>query len=578
MTEDSTAPTPEDDSELLGLVDRMLRGEPIDWDAVRRQSPYKREEIDALRAIAAIDAAQRPSVETDEAAVRQDAADSAQWRHLRLLEKIGEGQFGEVYRAFDTTLQIDVALKISRHGMPSGYAAQVVREARLLARIRHPNVVRVHGAEYGGDRAGFWMDLVRGRTLEQILQSQRFSAEEATTIGIALCRALAAVHAGNVLHGDIKAHNVMRSDDGETVLVDFGAGRPLDGEIQPGSDLAGTLLYMAPEVLDGQPRSRASDIYSLGILLFRLVADAFPIFATTIEEARAAHRRGDVKRLHDLRPSLPDGFVNVIERATDPDPARRFPTAGAMQSALASGGLSRESPAARPRRRLAVLAAALSIAAAMLIGAAVTMRLRDSGARTPAPAIGAAEATPATAGAFGIDAAFFRVSGPKVLERLAENSAIRVADQLNLTVRTTAPAYVYVVNEDEAGASYLLFPLPGQRVTNPLPGNTAVTLPGEYNWQVSSAGGREHFLVFASAQRLDAFEDVFRQLPAARAGAYSEELPPPVTARLRGVGGLAPREPEGSALRTLFTTPLTGPETVNGMWVRQLTLVNLGAQ
>jgi hypothetical protein len=119
--------------------------------------------------------------------------------------------------------------------------------------------------------------------------------------------------------------------------------------------------------------------------------------------------------------------------------------------------------------------------------------------------------------------------------------------------------------------------LPGQRVGNPLPANSEVQLPGDYNWLVSSSGGKEHFLVFASSDRLAAFEDVFRQMPAAQLDpGYSEALPPLVTARLRGVGGLARREPEGSTLRHVFTTPLKGPETVSGLWVRQLTLVNLG--
>lgn len=180
------------------------------------------------------------------------------------------------------------------------------------------------------------------------------------------------------------------------------------------------------------------------------------------------------------------------------------------------------------------------------------------------------------AGSFGIQAAFHRVSGEKIIERLEPDDVVRVNDQLSLTVTLTAPAFIYVVNEDEAGASYLLFPLPGQGFGNPLPPHRELRLPGAYNWEVSSPGGKEHFLVFASADRLDAFEEVFRNLPPAGANAArrSEALPKAVQQKFRGVGGLTPQQAQGSGLRHMFTTPLQDDEAVTGLWVRQLTLIN----
>src|SRR5439155_2355329 len=122
-----------------------------------------------------------------------------------------------------------------------------------------------------------WMELVRGTTLEDLLTRQGlFGAREAALIGLDVCRAVAAVHRAGLLHGDIKAHNVMREEGGRTVLMDFGAGKDLDQDIlrtHTGgiADFAGTPLYVAPEVFAGARRTKAADVYSLGVLLFHLV-------------------------------------------------------------------------------------------------------------------------------------------------------------------------------------------------------------------------------------------------------------------------------------------------------------------
>ena len=105
-------------------------------------------------------------------------------------------------------------------------ASSIIHEGRLLARVRHPNVVTIYGAEQIGDRIGLWMEYVRGRTLEQILkQGATFTATETARVGAEICKAISAVHAAGLLHRDIKAQNVMLADDGRVVLMDFGAGR-----------------------------------------------------------------------------------------------------------------------------------------------------------------------------------------------------------------------------------------------------------------------------------------------------------------------------------------------------------------
>ena len=215
------------------------------------------------------------------------------WGRFSIVGELGRGVFGTVYRAVDSSLQIEVALKIirPRPGVPFDYE-RAIQEARRLARVRHPGVVRVFGVERIGDEVGLSMELVEGKTLDEIVRDQGpFSASEASLIGMDLCRALAAVHGAGLLHGDIKAHNVMRANGGRTMLMDFGAGRELSIEpVAPGSDFAGTPIYLAPEVFAGASRTPASDIYSLGVLLYFLVTGSYPVEGATRTEIRPISR------------------------------------------------------------------------------------------------------------------------------------------------------------------------------------------------------------------------------------------------------------------------------------------------
>src|SRR5262249_13642450 len=160
------------------------------------------------------------------------------------------------------------------------------------------NVVTVHGADYIDGRVGIWMEFVKGRTLASLLDEHGpLGAREAAIVGADLCRALAAVHGAGLMHGDLKANNVMREQGGRTVLMDFGTGKDLATGPRPQSpsDFAGTPLYVAPEVFEDRPRTKVSDIYSLGVLLYHLVTAAYPVEGSTREEVAEAHHRRDRK-------------------------------------------------------------------------------------------------------------------------------------------------------------------------------------------------------------------------------------------------------------------------------------------
>ena len=564
---------------LLAAADAISNGAEVDWDTLQRTSdPADAAVIAQLRILHE---------------VARTHSDPGVWGSLTILTAIGKGAFGVVYRAYDPDLQREVALKvINGQGHAGDFDPErAVREARLLARVHHPNVVTVYGAQRAEAEVGIWMELINGHTLDALVQRQgRFSAREAAVVGVDLCRALAAVHGAGLVHGNLKAHNVMREQGGRIVLMDFGAGRDLTHEPYVRDSAAGTPLYLAPEVFAGAERTRASDIYSLGVLLYYLVTGAYPVEGDTRTQVERHHRSRTPRRhLRDVRPDLPDAFIRVIDRATAEEPAQRYATVGAFEAALTEAPESRavERRVSPARVRVAYVAVLVAIVAAM--GMAAYWRLGTPVANAPAteaPAAAPAAASNAAAGvgAYQVDAGVYRDNNGRGL-RLDPDARLAPGDKLYLQIETSVPAHVYVVNEDDRGESYLLFPLPGQQPSNPLPAGVTHRLPGvqsgqEMYWQVTSAGGREHFLMFVSPEKLPALEQMFAALPQPKANqpVLSARLSNEAVGVLRGIGGLAAAPSvagQAPRLTGQFPTPLSsGAETARGLWVRQITFEN----
>ena len=277
------------DGALLELASMIDEDRPIDWDSeeVEARGTGEHAVLAELRLLAALTRVFRdpdavglegPLQTEVEPLVDPDRLPAA-WGTLTVLEPVGKGGFAKVYRARDA-LSRDVALKLFPVTSENAGAlsSRVLREGSLLAKIRHRNVVVVHGVERSNGFVGLSMEFIHGRTIEDELRARGpLSAEEATPIGVDLCQALAAVHGRGLVHRDVKAQNVMREDGGRTVLMDFGAGTELATGLRRPLDTAGTPLYLAPELFDGRPATRASDIYSLGVLLYRMVTREYPV-------------------------------------------------------------------------------------------------------------------------------------------------------------------------------------------------------------------------------------------------------------------------------------------------------------
>ena len=573
-----------ENARLLELARSISDGAPVDWESSAHAATDAQEVelVRRLRVVEGIVAAHRSLRLGDatcevtlRAATTGAAGPRRSWGPLELSQKIGEGGFGEVYRARDKRLDREVALKLLRPEASAReeIATAVIEEGRLLARVRHPNVATVHGAERHAGRVGLWMELIEGRTLADLLRDQGvFGAQEAGLIGLDLCRALAAVHRAGLVHRDVKAQNVMRESGGRIVLMDFSAGRDLSrGEDQAKGRISGTPVYIAPEVFAGEPATQQADVYALGVLLYHLVTNQYPVQGSTLQELREAHARRSPRPLGELRSDLPPAFVRVVERALAADTGDRFAGAAAMEQALAAAlGLEGrgERPAVSPRsgpRWLWRLGLAAAVVALAVLGGVL--------ARRAAP------------GTYTVEASLFR--GAQVRERLAPGDRVAVDDALSLDIKGSRPLHVYIVSEDERGAATLLFPLAGSDVTNPLAPGRVHHLPGaiagrtQY-WTVTSAGGREHFLIVASPERLQEFEaETVALVPPTVDPVQYAQLTTEAKVHLRGVAGLieGPAHDRQAPRLSLFeqAEPLTaGSERATGVWARRIDLENPG--
>ena len=318
---------------LSALIEALARGDAIDWQQAEStaESAEEKERIRALAAISEVATFHRTWLA--EAGLTGDLDEDdepddeipARWGELEILERVGRGSFGDVYKAREPRLDRIVALKLIRASARTPEReAETLREGRLLAKVRHPNVATVYGTAGADGRVGFWMEFLEGKNLAEILEEKgRFEPREAAQIGVSLCRALGAVHARGIVHRDVKAQNVVRENDGRIVLTDFGVGRDAALLETEAPSLSGTPLYLAPELFEGKRPSPASDLYALGVLLFYLVTGEFPITGTSFDELRDAHRGRKRRWLKELRKDLPGTFVAAVERTLDRDPEKR---------------------------------------------------------------------------------------------------------------------------------------------------------------------------------------------------------------------------------------------------------------
>src|SRR5829696_6386450 len=250
---------------VTSLTEAVADGHEPDWSSVDLSSlsDGERVQIAELRAVFDISRCLATLSRSADLVASISVGDEAEpipstWGPLEVRERVGRGRFGDVYRAWDPAVARLVALKLLRLDHDARAADRaVVDEGRLMGRVRHPNVATIYGAATHDGRTGLWMEFIEGRTLEaELTERGPLPADEAAAIGVELCRALAAVHTAGLVHRDVKAQNVMREAAGRIVLGDFGTGLEFDENDAGPKPLAGTPVYLAPEVLNHHPATQ----------------------------------------------------------------------------------------------------------------------------------------------------------------------------------------------------------------------------------------------------------------------------------------------------------------------------------
>lgn len=253
---------------------------------------------------------------------------------FRLGERLGSGGMATVYRGFDPEHRRTVAIKLMHPHMRSdpAYVERFRREARAMARIASPHVVKVIDA---GDQHGIpyiALEYVEGETLKDLIRrGGRLPVSEALGYAIDIGRALSCAHAQGLVHRDVKAQNVLIDREGCAKLTDFGVARMLDAEpLTDAGEVLGSVLYVSPEQAMGRPATPRSDIYSLGICLYELLIGSPPFRAETSVAIALKHVREPLPAVATRRPDIPAAVETAIERSTAKRPRDRYPTAQEM--------------------------------------------------------------------------------------------------------------------------------------------------------------------------------------------------------------------------------------------------------
>ena len=265
---------------------------------------------------------------------------------FRIVRRLGAGGMGEVYLARQLSLKRDVALKFLHATLAADPVAvqRFQQEAEAVARLTHANIVQVYAVGELAGRRFMALEFVDGRNLREYVERKGpLAVLQAVGVLRQAAAALARAADAGLVHRDIKPENLLVTRTGELKVADFGLSRVLAGDeakplhlTQSGMTL-GTPLYMSPEQVRGEPVDHRSDLYSLGVTAFHLLAGRPPFTGKTAMDVAVQHLQADPPPLAELRPDLPAGLAGLVHRLMEKDPAHRPATAREVLRELAGG-------------------------------------------------------------------------------------------------------------------------------------------------------------------------------------------------------------------------------------------------
>jgi len=286
--------------------------------------------------------------------------------HYRIIEEIGSGGMGQVFRALDTRLHRTVAIKVlpSTHAADPDRRRRFLHEARVASKLNHPNIVTLHDMASDGGLDYLVMEYVAGKTLKELIRPDGLPISEAGGYAIQLAGALAVAHAAGLIHRDIKPANIMVTNDGQVKVLDFGLAKQLTsagadsldaGQTIPGV-LLGTVSYMSPEQTRGEPLDARSDIFAFGSVLYEAVTGQLPFRASSLLSTMHAIAMHDPPPPSRVQPRVPVWLEQIILRCLRKQVAERYQSMGELLEALRSGGVRAAPEAAASRSRASSIA------------------------------------------------------------------------------------------------------------------------------------------------------------------------------------------------------------------------------
>lgn len=255
-----------------------------------------------------------------------------------LLEKIGEGGMATVYKARCQILDRIVAVKILKEefSFNKSFVEKFKIEAMAAARITHPNIVNIYDVGQQGDVYYIVMEYVEGRSLKEIISEQSpLPIGKALDIAVMICDGVHCAHEKGIIHRDIKPHNILITNTGMVKVADFGIARAISSAtITFGGNIVGSVHYISPEQAKGEPVNPTSDIYSIGCVLYEMVTGQVPFNAESPITVALKHIHDEVPSPRKINEAVPAALENIILKAMDKVPGRRFATAEEMRNAL----------------------------------------------------------------------------------------------------------------------------------------------------------------------------------------------------------------------------------------------------
>lgn len=257
-------------------------------------------------------------------------------------ELLGSGGMSSVYKANDPNLRRTVAIKLIHPHLSREpeFVSRFEEEASAVAQLKHPNVIKVFDFNNDGETYFMVMEYIQGETLSDQLMAleakkQNMASEEALRIATKISAALHYAHQRQMIHRDVKPANIMLDEQGHPILMDFGIAKIIGGKVQTATGaIIGTALYMSPEQIQGKNADARVDIYSLGIVLFEMIAAQTPFGGDSAMTIMMKHVNDPLPNLQVLNPDTSPAVRSVIEKALEKDPQQRFQSAGDMEQAL----------------------------------------------------------------------------------------------------------------------------------------------------------------------------------------------------------------------------------------------------